>query len=260
MASIYIAAAAAIQTGVSAYSGSQQSNALSRAGDLQAASAKEALAAQMAQFYQTQQNLKPYMAAGGNALSRLETLTGANGNPELAPLTSPFNPTMQWLEKTPGYQFTLDQGLKGVQNSYAAKGLGSSGAAMRGAAEFSTGLAEQTWQQQFQNDLSAKAQTYNMLSGLTQLGQTSSAGVGNLGAAATLNASNFGTSGAAAQAAGLVGSTNAFTNGLNGAAGSVGNALQLGGLYSYWNQQQNNNWKVSPTNSTAGQSDLPYYA
>ena len=53
------------------------------------------------------------------------------------------------LEQTPGYQFALSQGLQATQNSAAARGLGVSGAALKGAATFATGLADNTYQQQF---------------------------------------------------------------------------------------------------------------
>ena len=67
------------------------------------------------------------------------------------PSNPTFAPTMENLEKTPGYKFILDQGLKAVQNSYAAQGLGTSGAAMKGAADYAEGLASTTYQNQFKN-------------------------------------------------------------------------------------------------------------
>lgn len=75
----------------------------------------------------------------------------ANGNSLIntsqAPIDFlPINMTQEQLEATPGYQFTKNQGLKAVQNSAAARGLGSSGMAQRGAAEYVTGLADSTWQ------------------------------------------------------------------------------------------------------------------
>ena len=73
------------------------------------------------------------MQGGQQALTQLQGLTGTGvgGNPLTAPLTSQFQPTMAQLEQTPGYQFSLDQGLKATQNSYAGQGLGASGAAMK---------------------------------------------------------------------------------------------------------------------------------
>ena len=65
--------------------------------------------------------------------------------------TVPQPMTQDQLEKTPGYQFTLNQGLKSVQSSAAARGLGVSGAALKGAATYATGLASSNYQQQFNN-------------------------------------------------------------------------------------------------------------
>lgn len=99
--------------------------------------------------YQAQQQLND-PNFGAAAQTRLDALK------DVQPTT--LGQDMQTaLEQTPGYQFTLDQGLKSVQNSYAAQGLGSSGAALKGAASFATGLADQTYQQQLNNYL----QNYN---------------------------------------------------------------------------------------------------
>ena len=59
------------------------------------------------------------------------------------------------LAQTPGYEFENMQGLKSVNNTLAARGLGGSGGAVaRGAANFTTGLAQSTWQSVVQNLLS----------------------------------------------------------------------------------------------------------
>ena len=68
--------------------------------------------------------LNPWITAGSNALTQY--------NAALPQLTAPFSAAS--LSSTPGDQFTLDQGLKSTQNRYAAEGLGSSGAAQKGAA------------------------------------------------------------------------------------------------------------------------------
>jgi hypothetical protein len=68
-----------------------------------------------------------------------------------APPTFSWDPTMAGLAQTPGYQFTLQQGLLGTQNAAAARGLGVSGAALKGADTFATGLASQTYNQQLNN-------------------------------------------------------------------------------------------------------------
>jgi hypothetical protein len=134
-----------------------------------------------------------------------------------------FNPTMEQLEQTPGYQFTLQQGNKALDNAMAAKGLSLSGAQLKGLDAYNTGLASQTFQQQYQNALQnfntnygQAADQYNRAAGLVGLGQNAAAGVGNAGLQTASNIGNNITSGANALAAGQIGSTNALTGGLSG--------------------------------------------
>lgn len=103
-------------------------------------------------------------------------------------LTSPFSFDPSDLEDTPGYQFTLQQGLKSLNNQNAAKGLGLSGAQQKGALEYATGLADNTYGQQYNRALQGymtnyglASDMYNRLSGLAGMGQSSAAGVGNAG-------------------------------------------------------------------------------
>ncbi len=124
----------------------------------------------------------------------------------------------QFLEQTPGYQFALSQGLKSVQSSAAARGLGVSGAALKGAAAYATGLADNTYQTNLLQPLqylgslgeNAAAQTGTIGSGLAQAQAQSITGAGN------------------ALAAGQVGSANALSSGING----IGNSAQNYLLYS----------------------------
>jgi hypothetical protein len=134
-----------------------------------------------------------------------------------------FNPTQQQLEQTPGYQFTLQQGQQNVNNQLAAQGLNLSGAQAMGLSNYDTGLASQTYQQQYQNALQqfqtnygVQSDTYNRLSGLVGLGQNAAAGVGNAGMQTAASAGNTMMSGAAAQAAGTVGAANAISGGISG--------------------------------------------
>ena len=203
-----------------------QSSAAKSAAQTQADAANNASNNTLSMFNTTQQNLAPFLSAGQNALTGLQSLTGSGpgGNPLTAPLTKPFQPTMDQLAATPGYQFTLQQGELATQNSYAAQGLGTSGAAAKGAANYAEGLASTTYQQQFQNYLSQNQQIYNMLGNQVSLGENAGATTGSQGLAATNQAGAFSTAGAAAQAAGTVGSANAYAGGLS----STANATTLG--------------------------------
>lgn len=150
--------------------------------------------------------------------------SGALGNS--GSLDARFNPTMASLAATPGYQFILQQGLQGVQNSYAASGLGTSGPALKGAANYAEGLAGTTYQQQFENYLAQNQQIYNMLGGVVSQGQASAAGLaGPAVQSGASQASMLGQAGSAL-AAGTVGGANALSGGL----GSLGQSGVLYGL------------------------------
>lgn len=234
--------AGVLGAGASIYSSNVQADAIKQASLEQAAAAGNAQAQQQLMFNQVQQNLSPFMQGGQQALTQLQGLTGTGegGNPLTAPLTTPFQPTMAQLEQTPGYQFSLDQGLKATQNSYAAQGLGASGAAMKGAANYAQGLASTTYQQQFQNNLSQNKQIADILQNQVNTGANAAAGLSNAGIQSTALSNQAAMSGAAAQAAGTVGSANALAGGVTGATNALGgaatsyallNTLKNGGMF-----------------------------
>lgn len=59
--------------------------------------------------------------------------------------TADSNSILSQLQNTPGYKFMMQQGLQGIDRSAAAQGLLGSGASMKGAQEYGSGLAEQTY-------------------------------------------------------------------------------------------------------------------
>lgn len=206
------------------------------AAKTQAQAAEDSAHLQNDQWQQTQANLKPYMDFGSGAINPLQTALGYNSDWSVNPsniLQQQFSaPTAAQAQATPGYQFTLGQGLKSVQNSAAARGLGTSGAALKGASTYATGLADSTYNdvysralQTFNTNYSSAANNANRLSGIVGNGQNAAATNGSLGAAAAGNIGNALTSGANASAAGTIGSANAISSGLN-SAGS--NALLYG--------------------------------
>jgi len=185
------------------------------------------------------QGLQPFETAGQNALnSVVQQGSGAPGT-----LSAPFQPTMQQLEQTPGYQFALGQGLKATQNNLSAQGLGASGQAVAGAGNYATGLASQTYQNQFNNYLQQNQQRFNMLAypvttGLNAASQQAQlagqegqalgtlwTGIGNARGGGTLGAGN-----ALAGAVNNFGYTPAATA-YNGSTGSNWLMNMVGGLF-----------------------------
>lgn len=115
--------------------------------------------------------LSPYTAMGSNAANMLTS--------QLPALTQGFKPTMAQLEQTPGYQFALQQGQEATQNGYAARGLGVSGAALKGAANYASGLADQTYMNQANLYNQNRQITGNLLTGVSGMGQQAATTAGN---------------------------------------------------------------------------------
>lgn len=205
-------------------------DAAQSAADTQAAAARDAQKASQAQYQQTRADLAPYRAIGDAASPQYLNLLGL-GKEGSAGIQAA-------LANTPGYQFALQQGTQATQNSFAAQGLGVSGAAMKGAANYAEGLAGTTYQ-------SILGNYYNAMG----LGENAAAQTGALGATLTGQANAAGTSAAAASAAGTIGSANATIGGINSALGGISNAMLLGsmqgGLYGGSSGLSNNPFALS---------------
>lgn len=165
----------------------------SKAADAQTNAATIAANNSKSMFDTTNSNLSPYRDIGNTAAADLTS--------RLSDLTSPITMDQKTLESTPGYQFNLTQGLKATQNSAAARGLGTSGAALKGAATFATGLADSTYQNQFNNAVTNQTNAFNRLSSLVNTGENAAAQTGVLGNAAVTTQNNATIGGANATAA-----------------------------------------------------------
>ncbi len=177
------------------------------AADAQTAAANQATQAQLAMFGITRAGLQPFIRAGTAGANRLVT--------NMRNLIKPIRMDQKTLEATPGYKFTLGQGLKATQNSASARGLGVSGAALKGAATYATGLSDATYNERFANALSNKNFTLDALTRAATIGGNAAAAVGN---AATQTGSSIGSNviGAGnAQAGRDIATGNAFSGGAN---------------------------------------------
>lgn len=226
------------------------------AANKQASAANHATDLQSQQWQTTQQNLAPYMNLGNAAINPLLTAMGynytqnsdgtysINGTDSSNILQQKYGnftaPTAEQAAQTPGYQFTQQQGLKAVQTSAAARGLGTSGAALKGASSYATGLADSTYNDVYNRALqtyNANANTFNTnynvaannvnrLQGIVGNGQNAAATTGSLGAATANSIGNTLMSSANASAAGTVGTANA----LSGAMNNYANMQYVSGL------------------------------
>lgn len=182
----------------------------------QSAAADNAAQMAMGMYNQTRADNTPYRLGGYQALSNIGDLMGTSGNtsaPNYGSLTHQFNAGDLNANMAPNWKFQLDQGLGATQN--AANAAGFSGNALKGVNDYAQGFAGNAYQQAYNNYTNNQTNIYNRLSNLAGLGQTSNGITANAGTNAANQAGNYITSGAAAQAGGIIGGVNSLNNGLN---------------------------------------------
>jgi hypothetical protein len=230
-----IGVSGAVALGAAAIGAGGSLLAAQSAGKSASGAATQAADLQEQQYQTTRGDLAPYTSVGVNALEQLQASNNKGwyaGYPNYLAVAGQNVPpmmTQEELEKTPGYQFNLSQGLKSTQSAAAARGLGVSGAALKGAATYATGLADSTYQNQFNNkqtifgdylnmDTAVKNNANNafdMYLKTAQLGEGAAAATGVQGTAAAANAGNYLNQAGQATAAGTVGAGNALSSGIN---------------------------------------------
>lgn len=224
--------------GSAAISGS----ASKKAANAQAQAAADANAAQERMFNRQVELQEPFRQAGITANNRILDLlglsqnTGADG---FGKYGRDFS--MQDFEADPGYDFRFKEGMKALNNSMAAKGLGVSGAGIKGAQQYGQGLASQEYQNAFNRYQVNRSNQLNPLQSMSGAGQSATnvltGAAGNLGNAQADNALQAGN----ARASGYIGSSNALTNALSGGINSfIGlRNLQNSGGSGGWNPYAN---------------------
>ena len=195
----------------SAVIGSQASKG---AAKTQAAAADQAADLQQQQFERQVELQEPWRQAGITALNKL------------TPLATEYTPFgMQQFQQDPGYAFRLQEGMKALERSAAARGGLLSGSTLKGAQRYGQDLASQEYMNAFNRYQAERNARLNPLQSLAGVGQTAT---NQLGQAGQTMASNVGQAlgsygqnyaqalGAAAQAraSGYIGGANALTQGL----------------------------------------------
>lgn len=193
----------------------------------------------------------PYIQGGEAAEGQLNTLLGAP--------VQQFSYDPSKVADDPGYQFTLAQGMKALEQSAAARGQSLSGGQLKAISQFSQGNAA-TYENQFYNQAlntfdtnrDTLQQRIGNLFGQTSQGQQSSQYAGtiglnqaeyastaeqnaaalkaNLGLTAAGEIGNARTGGANATAASILGANGATTNGVTAVGNDLGQAIFLNQL------------------------------
>lgn len=140
---------------------------------------------------------------------------GVNALPELV-AASRYEPfTMAKFQADPGYGFRLKEGLRAIENSALAGGMGQSGATLRGITRYGQELGSDEFTNAFNRYQAERNARLNPLQSLAGMGQTTSQNIA--GAAGRLGeqiGSNL-IQGGVARASGYMGAANALAGGLS---------------------------------------------
>lgn len=151
---------------------------------------------QRRQYDLSRADQQPWLQAGGNALARLES--ASNGN-------------FDSFKLSPGYQFSVDQQMQGLDRSAAMRGGLYSGGADADRMKYANGLASQEYNN-----------WWNQQAGLAGVGQTAASGLASLGQNYANNVSNNLIGAANSRASAYGAKADAWGNALTGAAGAIG--------------------------------------
>lgn len=215
------------------------SNAAKSAAQTQANAGNQAIDFQREIFGTQQENQRPYMEVGATSIQDIMKAIQSGkfgaGSTGMGDLPTFEAPTLEEARATPGYEFTQQQGNKGIMQGAAAAGGAINGGMFRELAKFNTGLADQTYNdvfnrkmatygaalQGYNTKLGGQAQEFAQMFAPAQLGQGAVQNINQTGANVAGNVGNLLTQVGNSQSAGTVGSANAMSQGLSGATSGL---------------------------------------
>lgn len=189
------------------------------AAQIQAEQADRVLALQQRMYEENIARQKPFYEAGLSGQNRLLELLGVGGDrtvKDYGSMAKTFSGQDMYAD--PGYNFRLQEGLKGLDRTAAARGGALSGGALRGATRYGQDYASNEYQNAFNRFNANRAAILNPLQSLTGAGQTGANQLAAAGNEFATGAGNTMTGAGNALAAGSVGSANAWSSAINNAA------------------------------------------
>jgi hypothetical protein len=226
-----ILGAGVLGAGAGIYGSSQaanaQENAAAQSAAVQREMADQSIAAQKEMYQQGRTDLQPYREGGVTAQNQLMQILGIGGDqtmPGYGKYARDFS--MEDFTADPGSAFRLKTGLESLERSGAARGMGLSGAALKGITRYGQDYASNEYQNAFNRYQTERAAKLDPLFKLYSGGQASAAGSAaqaqalgqNLGSTYTNLGQGIAQADVAAgnaQASGYLNSANAVTNALN---------------------------------------------
>lgn len=118
------------------------------------------------------------------------------------------------FQTDPGYEFRLAEGMRGINNSAAARGGVLSGAALKAASKYNQGFASNEYSNAYNRFNTDQTNQFNRLASIAGVGQTANSQVAAAGQNMANNVSQNQLGAGNAQASGYIGQSNALTGGL----------------------------------------------
>lgn len=204
------------------------SKASKKAANISAQGADAAVDEQRRQYDLTRQDYQPWLETGRNALARLDTASTGD---------------MSGFYASPDYNFRRSEGMRGIEQTAAARGGAYSGNALKALAEFNSNIAS-----------GEMGNWWNRQAGLAGVGQAATNAVGQFGANAAGNIGNALMASGDARASGVLGAANSLSgslnSGINAYLSSRGGGW--GGTGGYQTPPIRQNWSLGPVGFGGG--------
>ena len=230
---------------------SAQENAAAQSAAVQKEMTDKSIAAQREMFDIGRTDLAPYREGGVTAQNQLMTLLGLGGDTAAqgyGKYAKDFG--MSDFTTDPGYQFRLEQGMRALNASAAAKGMGQSGANIKGAIDYGQNKASDEYTNAFNRYQTNRTAQLDPLFKLYSGGQASAAGSAAQAGTLGTNLGNTYTAAGQGQAQAAVAGGNAQASGYLNQANAVTNALNQG-MSSYMQGQYINNMNPRAMSATS---------
>ena len=218
MVAVAIAGAGILGAGASIYSSG-------KAADAQKEGIAASTAAQQKAFDEQKALNAPFREGGIAAQNRLLTYLGLTPAEGSGVTVDPNDPNfgryagdfgMKDFEADPGYAFRIKEGMKGLQNSAAARGLLSSGSTLKGITDYGQNAASQEYGNAYQRYQTNRANQLNPLTGILGMGQTATNNMTNAAGQLGQGLGQAAAATGAANASAYMSTGNALTNALSG--------------------------------------------
>ena len=252
-----IAGSSVLGAGASLFGASSAADAQREAAAASAAAQREAadksIAAQREMFDIGRADLAPYRESGTAAQNQLRSFLGIGGDttaPGYGKYTKDFG--MEDFTADPGSAFRLKTGLESLERSGAARGMGLSGAALKGITRYGQDYASNEYQNAFNRYQTNRAAQLDPLFKLYSGGQASAAGSAAQAQALGQNLGNTYTGLGQGIAQADVAAGNATASGYLNSANAITNALNQGMSSYTMNNYLNRGGGINPYSYGAG--------